>query len=213
MVASLCNRCFLLRDGSLADDGIPSSIILNYQNAGYGGAAFVDYLQGGTGPGNHMARLLRGWIENRDQRTTSEVAIQHPFSIHMVYEVLKQAPGEPYPNIHVFDSHGNCAFVSAANVNESRPIKPGIYHAACSIPANLFNDGVYSVDLSLTFTHSGIQGCFNDRHALNFAVVDSMENVPTRGTGYTGPIPGILRPALEWSVQSQSVLAPVTELQ
>ncbi len=202
MVASLCNRCMLFRDGLLTDDGMPSSVILNYQNAGHGGAAFVDYEHGGRGPGNEMARLLQGWVEDRNEHPVSEIAIEDPFAIHIVYEVLKQAPCEPYPNIHVFDSRGNCAFVSAAQVNRSQPIQPGIYHAICNIPANLFNDGLYSIGLALTFTHSGIQVSFYDQNSLNFAVVDSMENVPTRGSGYTGPIPGVLRPILEWNIQS-----------
>jgi lipopolysaccharide transport system ATP-binding protein len=203
MVASLCNRCILFRDGQLIDDGTPSSVILNYQSSGNGGAAFVNYLHGGRAPGNEMARLLQGWIESRNERPAFEVAIQDPFSIHMVYEVLKQVPGEPYPNVHVFDSRGDCAFVSAAQVNRTQSIQPGIYHAICAIPANLFNDGLYSVGLALTFAHSGIEVSFFDQNALNFAVVDSMENVPTREMGYTGPIPGVFRPILEWSVMPQ----------
>jgi lipopolysaccharide transport system ATP-binding protein len=213
MVASLCNRCVLFRDGELIDDGKPSSVILNYQNAGHGGAAFVDYTKGVRSPGNEMARLLQGWVENRDQHQTSEVAIQDPFSIHMIYEVLKQTPGEPYPNIHVFDSSGNCAFASAARVNPSQTINSGIYHAVCTIPANLFNDGLYSVGLALTFTHSGIQGCFDDQHALNFSVVDSMTNVPTRALGYSGPIPGVLRPALNWMITPEVRPTIITKCQ
>jgi len=202
LVASLCSRCLLIRDGTLAVDGNPSTVILNYQNAGYGGSAFVDYLHGGRMPGNDMARLLRGWIENHNHQPASEVAIQYPFSIHMVFEVLKQAAGEPSPNFHIYDCRGNCAFVSSAQVNPSKPIQPGIYEAVCYIPANLFNDGLYSVDLALTFTHSGIQGSFHDQHVLNFLVVDSMDNVPARLSGYRGSIPGILRPVLDWSVHT-----------
>jgi len=213
MIVSLCSRCVLFSSGSLVDDGAPASVILNYQDVGSGGAAFVDYLRAGKPPGNEMARLLQGWIQDRDQRLASEVAIQHPFSIHMVYEILVHVPGEPFPNIHVFDSRGNCAFVSAARVNRFQLVSPGIYHAICTVPANLFNDGCYTVSLALTFAHSGIQVGFKDRQALNFTVVDPIDNVPTRETGYAGAIPGVLRPSLDWVVQSQAKPSPIPQLQ
>jgi lipopolysaccharide transport system ATP-binding protein len=212
MVASLCNRCLLMRDGRMTDDGKPSSVILKYQDAGFGGAAVVDYTNSPKKPGDELARLLRAWVSDHQGQPNSEVAIQHPFKIHMVYEILRASAGEPYPNIHLYDSKGNCAFVSAARVNRGTPIEPGIYHAICDIPGNLLNDGIFSAGLALTFSHNGIHVSFYDQNALNFAVVDSMINVPTREAGYTGPIPGVFRPILDWQVQAENpaeqVLAP-----
>lgn len=203
MVASLCNRCLLLRDGYLSDDGKPSSVILGYQNVGYGGAATVDYSQSTKAPGDEWARLLQAWVANSKDEPSSEIAIQQPFAIHMVYEVLREAPGEPYPNVHIYDSRGNCAFVTAATTRHNQPIKPGRYHAMCELPANLFNDGLFSAGLALTFTHSGIHVSFFDQNSLNFAIVDGMKGVPTRESGYTGPIPGVFRPILPWTVRAE----------
>jgi lipopolysaccharide transport system ATP-binding protein len=207
MVASLCKRCLLLRDGLLSDDGKPSSVILNYQNAGYGGAAAVDYSESANGPGDQWARLIRAWVSDSEGQPTSEVAIQLPFAIHMVYEVLQEVPGEPYPNFHVFDSRGNCAFVTGAVVNRNQAIKAGMYHAICELPANLFNDGLFSVGLALTFSHCGIHVSFFDQNSLNFAVVDSMKDVPTRVSGYTGPMPGVFRPVLPWTIRTEKPAA------
>jgi lipopolysaccharide transport system ATP-binding protein len=207
MVASLCKRCLLLRDGRLSDDGKPSSVILNYQNVGYGGAAAVDYSQSTKAPGDEWARLLKAWVADHDGQPTSEVSIQHPFAIHMIYEVLREAPGEPYPNVHIYDAKGNCAFISAAAVNQAQPIKPGIYHSTCEVPANLFNDGLFSAGLALTYTHSGIHVSFYDQNSLNFAVVDKMTGVPTRESGYTGAIPGVFRPILAWSIRAEIATA------
>jgi hypothetical protein len=70
------------------------------------------------------------------------------------------------------------------------------------VPANLMNDGLFSAGIALTFSHSGIHVSFYDQNSLNFAVVDGMTGVPTRSSsGYSGPIPGVLRPLLPWSVQ------------
>ena len=166
----------------------------------------MDYTDSPKKPGDDWARLLRGWVADHHGLPNSEVAIQHPFSIHMVYEILCRSPGNPYPNIHLYDSKGNCIFVTAAKVNCGAPMEAGIYHATCDIPANLLNDGIFSAGLALTFSHNGIHVSFNDRNALNFAVVDSMIDVPTREAGYTGPMPGVLRPILAWDVRAESIV-------
>lgn len=203
MVASLCNRCLLMRDGRMTDDGRPSSVILKYQDAAFGGAASVSYANSTKKPGDDLARLLSGWVSDRKGRIISEVAIQNSFRIHMVYEILRKSPGEPFPNIHLYDSKGNCAFVTAAKVNCGVPIEAGTYHAICDIPGNLLNDGIFSAGLALTFGHNGMHVSFYDQNALSFAVVDSMDvdAVPTRDSGYRGPVPGVFRPILAWHVQ------------
>ena len=203
MVASLCNRGLLLRAGSLCDDGKPSSVILNYQNAGCGGTAFVDYTQVGNAPGDDMARMLKGCVRDRSGKPCSEVAIQDRFSIQMDYEILIEVEGEPYPNFHFFDSRGNCAFVTAAPVEPTKSIKPGRYCAICEIPGNLFNDGLFSVGLALTFSHRGTHVSFYDQNSLSFAVVDGLTDVPTRQAGYVGAIPGMFRPILNWIVRPE----------
>lgn len=204
MVASLCNRCLLMRDGRMTDDGRPSSVILRYQDAGSGGAAVVDYSNSQIKPGDEWAQLIRGWVADHLGQPNSEVAIQHPFRIHMVYEILRKSPGQPYPNIHLYDSKGNCAFVTAAKVNPGMPMEAGIYHAYCDIPANLLNDGVFSAGLALTYSHNGIHVSFYDQNSLNFAVLDSMDGVPSRESGYSGSIPGVFRPILFWHVQPEN---------
>ena len=206
MVASLCNRCLLLRGGTLCDDGIPSSVILNYQNAGNGGAAFVDYSQTGKAPGDGMARLVKAWVQDCHGRPCSELQIQDGFSIQMIYEILVEVPGEPRPNFHFFDSRGNCAFVSGAQVDRTKAVKPGKYYATCEIPGNLFNDGVFSVGLALTFSHRDIHVSFYDQNSLSFALIDGMTNVPTRQPGYVGAMPGVFRPILNWTVRPDSPL-------
>lgn len=203
MIASLCNRCLLISGGVLSEDGVPSSVILRYQVAGgAGGSAFVDYRSAAKKPGDNFACLLMAWIEDDSGGRVSEVAIERPFSLHLIYEVLQEYPEEPCPNLHFFDSRGNCAFVSAATVERSRAAEPGVRHAVCEVPGNYLNDGLFSVGLALTFTRGGsYHVSFYDQDAIHFAVVDRMEGVPTRAAGYLGPMPGVFRPLLPWSLR------------
>lgn len=113
----------------------------------------------------------------------------------------KKTPGTPYPNFHFYDDKNNCAFVTAAMVDINSPLEEGVYRALCHIPANFLNDGVYSVGLAVTFMHSGVHVSFYDQSALVFNVTDPIEGVITRGMGYVGPIPGVLRPVLDWNVE------------
>jgi lipopolysaccharide transport system ATP-binding protein len=94
--------------------------------------------------------------------------------------------------------------VSSAYLHEDPPTDPGIYSTYCEIPSNFLNDGLFSVGLALTFTHSGIHVSFYDRNALMFNVTDPIDGVPTRSQGYVGPIPGIIRPILNWGVEKIS---------
>jgi lipopolysaccharide transport system ATP-binding protein len=207
MVASLCNRCLLMHNGLLNSDGRPSSVILKYQDAAHCGSAAVDYTRATNRPGDELAQLLRAWVADQDGHPSAEVAIQNDFTIHMIYRLLCESPSEPYPNLHFYDSKGDCAFVTAAGVTPGRSIGPGCYHAICKVPGNLLNDGVYSVGLALTFGHNGIHVSFFDRSSLNFAVVDDMEEVPTRNSGYVGPMPGIVRPLLQWDVKADGIFS------
>jgi lipopolysaccharide transport system ATP-binding protein len=210
MVASLCKRCLLLRGGQLSDDGIPSSVILNYQNVNQGSAAFVDYTHSSKQPGDKKAKLLQAWVEGRDGKQTCEVAIEHPFSIVMIYEILDKTMGSPTPIIHISDSKGNYAFGSGAKVDQSEAVEPGVYLARCEVPANLLNDGLFSAGLALIFFRSGAHVSFSENHSLAFNVVDGFIDVPTRDPGYTGPIEGIFRPNLNWSIKAVELVAKET---
>ena len=78
------------------------------------------------------------------------------------------------------------------------PLVRGVFEAACHIPGNFLNEGTYFVGLALT-SYPGTHIHFFEKSALSFNVKDPLVNVPTRGgTDYAGPIPGVVRPLLEW---------------
>lgn len=131
----------------------------------------------------------------------------------MSHELLCRSSSTPYPSVHPCNSKGNRFFDTAANVNRGLPIEVGIYHAICDIPANLLNYRIFSAGLALTFSHNGIHVSFYDQNALNFAVVDSMNDVPTREAGYTGTILGVFRPILDWDVQVENTAEQVVATQ
>jgi len=203
MIASLCNRCILLNEGRIQTTGNPGEVIANYQYSGQSSPAFVDYTNTSKKPGDNMGTLLSGWVENESGERSLNVMINQPFRICMRYRVLKDVPKTPYPNFHLFDSQGQYVFVtSPSDLDHKKPFKAGEYLAVCEIPANFLNDGLFSVGLALTFTHSGIHVSFDEKLALVFNVSDPMDGVPTRVSGYGGRMPGIIRPVLKWTLET-----------
>lgn len=203
MIASLCNRCILFNDGRIQTTGNPGEVIANYQYSGKNSPTFVDYTNSSKKPGDTMGTLLSGWIENESGEKSLNIMINQPFRIYMRYRVLKDVPKTPYPNFHFFDNQGQYVFVTApTDIDDKKPCKAGEYLAVCEIPANLLNDGLFSVGLALTFNHSGLHVSFYEQHALVFNIIDPINGVPTRTEGYSGKIPGTIRPILKWTLEA-----------
>ena len=84
-------------------------------------------------------------------------------------------------------------------------MSPGIYCADCKIPREFLNEGAYFVGVAITTYPDGgsLRVEFFDKNALTFNVVDPMDERSNR-YGYAGPIPGVVRPQLEWSIAKES---------
>lgn len=69
----------------------------------------------------------------------------------------------------------------------------------------ILNNDTYFIDLALTFTHNGIQGSFWQRGALAVIIRDNLEEtINAERQGYSGVIPGVIRPNLQWEIKQIS---------
>src|SRR5262249_21244903 len=150
-------------------------------------------------------RLLYACVETRTGEPTREINIRHPFTVRMDFEILQDVPKGPQPNFHFFDSRGEYAFVAVASNLVTQPTEKGIYSARCHVPGDLLNDGHVSIGVALTFIHNGLHVSFYDKQGLSLVVIDPIDETVnvTRG-GYVGPMPGPVRPALNWDVKQLS---------
>jgi lipopolysaccharide transport system ATP-binding protein len=83
------------------------------------------------------------------------------------------------------------------------PAQPGDYVATAWIPANVLNEGLFTVDPAVTslgagklFPHAGA------RQAVSFHVHDPGAGDSARGR-FTGQLRGVVRPLLEWTVEKR----------
>lgn len=197
-VASMCNRVIEMSSGKIIADGNPSETILHYYTNGLASPARVEYKE--KCPGDQFVRLLSASINtpNTGKDGAIEVGISEQVIIEMCFEVLQDTDIEFVPNYNCFTADGICAFY--CHDTTKRKLKKGIYISRCFIPANFLNATTYFIGLAVSSYYPAVNVHFYEESCLSFNVQDPLEGVSTRPeTGI--PIPGAIRPYLEWEIE------------
>ena len=199
-VLRLCNRCILLENGRLKENGLTDAVIKSYLNTGSGTNSFRSWEHHPSAPGNEVARLIRLWVEDKDGNNKDTFEITTPVNVFMEYEVLRE--GEIFT--HSFNFH-NEEGVNIFNTHDvvsplrEVPRKKGRYITRMTIPANLLAEGTVVVGAAIIkidpFTIH-----FHEQDAISFNVVDYMKGDSARGN-YTLGFPGIVRPLCNWETK------------
>ncbi len=196
MISNLCKTAIVLNAGKLKFHGQASAAVMKYYQAtSRQAAAFAREFK------SDIAELLGAELIGAAE--FSDITIHDELTVRMRYLIRRDIDGKCVPNFHFFTSNGSCAFVSNAR-NVAR-MAPGIYHADCRIPRSFLNEGAYFVGVALTtyFEGGSYQVDFYDRNALTFNVIDPGDERSNR-YGYAGPVPGVVRPQLEWRIIQES---------
>jgi lipopolysaccharide transport system ATP-binding protein len=204
MVSSLCQRAILLNSGKVLKDSDVSTTIAQYYNSGVGSPYSSDFTKSGSRIGDHYATLLEAHIEDSSGAKTGEINIRSPFKVIMKYALHDAVPNSSYPNFHFYNSQGQCVFVTSGDRGAHKN-SDGIFVATCNVPGSLLNNDTYFIDLALTFTHNGIHTSFVQRGALAVIIRDIIdETIDAERQGYSGVIPGVIRPNLNWEIKQIS---------
>lgn len=201
MIASLCNQCVLLDRGQLVCKGPAVDIIQHYYSDGSNIFGEVDYSQNSRRVGDETAHLLKARITNEEGQLISESSIEQAVYIEMIYSI-NICNAQVTPNFHFLTSDGVCAFVTSdapIDREAKRKDRPGIYRARCKIPGNYLNAGTYYVGFALS-TMQTSRVHYYEKDLLSFTVVDPIIGSVTRGQ-YAGPMPGVVRPLLDWECE------------
>jgi lipopolysaccharide transport system ATP-binding protein len=200
LISSLCQRVILLEQGELAADTTASDGVLAYYNRDKATSYHVDFEALGRSNASEPASILEGRIENSSGGLVSEIDMRLSFSVKMRYRLNRDMPMAPFPNFHVTDSSGSQVFVSSL-VAAHCPTRAGCYEVACHVPGNLLNNGTYFIGLALCYIDKGVQVAFYEREALCVNVIEQVEETLEQWrNGFSGVIPGAVRPRLDWSV-------------
>lgn len=196
-ITRLCSRAIWLKNGKVEADDLATTVVSRYLHEQTQTGSDRSWNEEATRPGNETARLMRVRVCDENNDSVSTVEIRRPVRIEMTYEVI--SPGKVLiPNLHFFNDQGTCIFVSHDWNGDwrSRERNVGIYVSTVEIPGNFLSEGWIFVGAALT-TYEPLEVHFVDWDAVTFNVVDSLEGATARGD-FAGPIPGVIRPVLDW---------------
>jgi lipopolysaccharide transport system ATP-binding protein len=196
-ITRLCPRAILLDQGRVLADGPAAEVTAAYLHSDLGTMAHRTWPDSEKAPGDQVARLRSVSVIAADGTYSATVDIRRPLILEMAYDVLR--PGYvPLPNFHLYNEEGVCVFVTGdTNPVWRRQPKPvGRYVSQVTVPGNFLSEGTLIIDAALS-TMDPVTVHFREREAVAFQVIDSTDGDSVRGD-YGGPVPGVVRPQLDW---------------
>ncbi len=206
VLARLCDRAILLREGRVVMDGASEEVVAHYLQTEIGQGSQRSWPDLESAPGNKRVRLREVRIVNEQGRVVDSVDIRQPVGVEITFTVLR-ADVAMFPKIKVVDREGNNAFNTvdtSPRWNEPQP--PGDYTVTAWIPGNLLNEGLYTVEPGISSL--GLLGSSKLVHqarapeAVAFHVYDPAEGDTSKGR-FAGQFRGAVRPLLEWTSGSR----------
>ena len=202
-VTRLCTRALLLNGGTVAADGPAHEVARLYLQSGLGSRAVRTWPDPRRAPQNHIARLVSVRVRTADGRTTDAVDVREPVGVEMTYEVL-EGGHVLVSGFHFVNEEGVRVFVLHDTDPKwrRRPKPPGVYSVTAWIPGNFLAEGLLVVTVILG-THDPHMAHFHENDAVAFQVIDSLDGETARGD-YVGPMPGVVRPMVEWTTEQRA---------
>jgi lipopolysaccharide transport system ATP-binding protein len=204
MISELCQKGILLKQGSVLFQGGISDTLMAYHQDNSG----IESAGGSEGKSeddnrpkaeheSENAKLLS--VELILQGEKDDITIHDEILVRMKYRLKKAVDGKSVPNFLLYAIDGTCVLLSSPENMSHLP--PGDYCADCKIPGNFLNEGGYFCAVSLTtYMQNQWRDDFFDPNAVTFKVVDPMIDTSSR-YGYTGLMPGVVRPKLDWDIR------------
>jgi lipopolysaccharide transport system ATP-binding protein len=209
-VLRLCNRVILLHQGRLIGDGDPHKIAIEYMRSDIGSCAERVWPDREEAPGNSVARLHAVRVINTRNDVVETIDIREPLQIEVEYWNLQEHL-RPSVSLQFTNEDGVCLLTSNDFNNRSwaeARRNPGLVRCRCCIPGNFLAEGqVFILAALCTYNPDQIQAV--ERDVVSFQVVDHSDGDGVRGV-YAGPWPGLVRPMLDWQIDTEysEVAAP-----
>jgi len=209
-ITRLCKRVVLLENGKLTFDGEPREVVKRYLSSSLKTGALREWPNQPEAPGDKVVRLRRVRVRAEDGDTIAVVDIQKPFGIEVTYDVLDEGHAL-VPVIEFYNEEGTELFSTHdTSANWRRQPRPrGTYTSTVRIPGNLLAEGslVGHVSIMSHFPITVLHA--QERNAIAFQVVDSPSPDSARGD-YIGPMPGVVRPLLNWTTEDTGLTYPTS---
>jgi lipopolysaccharide transport system ATP-binding protein len=197
-ITRLCSRAILLEKGHVERDGAAHEVVRFYLHSDLGTTAAREWPDPQAAPGNEVARLRAIRVRTHDGEVTEKIDIRKAVQLELEWDVLQ--PGHVLvPNLHFHNEEGLVIFITSDldATWRRRARDAGRYVSTVQIPGNFFAEGSISVGAAVS-TMDPVFVHFYEPDAVAFEVIDVLAGDSARGD-YGGPMPGVVRPLLDWT--------------
>ncbi|HEX8352349.1 MAG TPA: ABC transporter ATP-binding protein [Pyrinomonadaceae bacterium] len=200
-VTRLCKRAVLLEAGRLVAEGPPHDVVNRYLSGSW--KAGGERVWGEDAPGNGVVRLRAARVLDERGETAAAVDVRRPFRVELTYDVLEGGHALT-PVFEFFNDEGTEVFTTHDTGAEwRRRARPaGRYASAVNVPGNLLAEGTLIAHVSIMSHFPSTILHARAKNAVAFQVLDEPGGVSARGD-YIGPMPGVVRPLLEWDTRAE----------
>jgi lipopolysaccharide transport system ATP-binding protein len=203
-ITRLCQRVVLMEKGAVVSDGVSTEVIAHYLASSIGSVAVREWPDHNEAPGSKTAKLKSVRVSDYAGNSSATIDIRKPFQVEMEYAVFEDGR-ILVPNFHFYNGENVCVFITYDQDKtwKNKPRPAGHYISRVHIPGNFLAEGTLTVLVALSELNPVVVH-FALSETVAFQVVDSLDGDSMRGE-YGGPLPGVIRPALEWTTDYQKV--------
>ncbi|HLM55421.1 MAG TPA: ABC transporter ATP-binding protein [Pyrinomonadaceae bacterium] len=203
-VTRLCRRVVMMEGGRVTADGAPHEVVNRYLTSTWKTGAERAWGEKEEAPGGPAVRLRRVRVCDEAGRSASAFDIRRPVRLEITYDVL-EAGHALVPVVELYNEEGTEVFSThdAASEWRRRPRGAGRYTSAVTVPGNLLAEGTLIAHVSVMSHFPSTVLHAHEANAVAFQVVDDLGGGSARGD-YAGPMPGVVRPLLEWETRPDS---------
>ena len=195
----LCNKGILLEQGQLKYQGLIGDTITSYLKQFTETRRKVEWnLE--NAPGDEKTKLLKAEVNSFNRNKNIDFFEEgDPIEFNFIFWNNRDGFTELDITFHLVDELGNTVFVGSTGDSDSRrkQYTKGEIKAKCLVPADLFLEGTYNISRLLLVQNGGTI-CLQIRDVIQFEVLNKQEE----RWGWMGGKEGIIKPKLEWSIQT-----------
>jgi lipopolysaccharide transport system ATP-binding protein len=204
-VTRLCRRVVLLHAGQIVSEGEPQAVVNDYLSASWNITGEREWETQADAPGNDAVRLRRVRVLNDAGALATAFDIRRPVHIEITYDVL-QAGHILTPHVEFNNEEGVRAFSSHDTSDEWRRTarEVGRYVSVIALPGNFLSEGTLRAHVSVMSHTPTTTLHAQARNVVAFQVLDSPQRGDSARGDYIGPIPGVVRPLLNWTTSLEA---------
>ncbi|MDT7778282.1 MAG: lipopolysaccharide transport system ATP-binding protein [Acidobacteriota bacterium] len=203
-ITRLCKRAVLLEAGQVVAEGSPQEVVNHYLSSSWKAGAERVWAEASDAPGDGVVRLRGVRVLDERGEPSAAVDIRRPVYIELTYDVLEDGHALT-PVFELFNEEGTEVFSTHDTGEEwrRRERARGRYTSAVLVPGNLLAEGSLIAHVSIMSHFPSTILHVRVKNAVAFQVLDEPGGTSARGD-YVGPMPGVVRPLLEWTTRADS---------